>query len=318
MTFTAQTFRVLIASPSDLVEERQVATDVINDWNAQHAVAESVVLLPIKWETHAKPETGKRPQKVLNSQLVATSDILVGMFWTRIGTPTGAAESGTVEEIDQFVAAGKPAQLYFSRRLIDPTKIDHKQHKKLRAFKEDTYEHALTGEFATIEELRHRLMKNLTAEVRKLKAAPPRPEKPFKSYGIAVTSPKPGAQVPAPVDLSGTIKKPLPVGSELWLFTTGRSGDDNAFWAQDAVRRSGKTWTIRYTPRDFKPGDRRSLQLFVVGPDGQALISYFKRVNRHFAAPSGKPWVGISKLTADMIAVSDPFDLTLSNSDRTP
>lgn len=56
------------------------------------------------------------------------------MFWTKIGTSTGAAESGTVEEIDQFVAEGKPALLYFSSRPIDPNKIDLKQHKKLRAF----------------------------------------------------------------------------------------------------------------------------------------------------------------------------------------
>jgi hypothetical protein len=41
-------------------------------------------------------------------ELVQTSDILVGMFWTKMGTNTGVAESGTVEEIDQFVAAAKP------------------------------------------------------------------------------------------------------------------------------------------------------------------------------------------------------------------
>jgi hypothetical protein len=36
------------------------------------------------------------------------------MFWTKLGTATGVAASGTVEEIDRFVAAGKPAMLYFS------------------------------------------------------------------------------------------------------------------------------------------------------------------------------------------------------------
>ena len=34
------------------------------------------------------------------------------------------ADSGTVEEIDQFVRTNRPAMLYFSRRPIDPTKID--------------------------------------------------------------------------------------------------------------------------------------------------------------------------------------------------
>jgi hypothetical protein len=48
MSFTATTYRVLIASPSDLTEEREAATMSINDWNAQHAAAEGVVLLPVK------------------------------------------------------------------------------------------------------------------------------------------------------------------------------------------------------------------------------------------------------------------------------
>ena len=47
MSFKAEVYRVLIASPSDLDEERQIATQAINDWNSQHALAESVVLLPV-------------------------------------------------------------------------------------------------------------------------------------------------------------------------------------------------------------------------------------------------------------------------------
>ncbi len=97
---------------------------------------------------HALPETGRRPQEAINRQLVQECDILVGMFWTKLGTATGVAESGTVEEIDQFVAAGKQAMLYFSSRPIDPNKIDLKQHRKLRAFKAATYGKALTGAFA--------------------------------------------------------------------------------------------------------------------------------------------------------------------------
>jgi hypothetical protein len=59
MSFTAATYRVLIASPSDLTEEREAATMAINDWN-EHAAAEGIVLLPVKWETHARPEYGNQ------------------------------------------------------------------------------------------------------------------------------------------------------------------------------------------------------------------------------------------------------------------
>ena len=173
MSFKSQTYRVLISSPSDLAEERQAATEAVNDWNAQHAVAESVVLLPVKWETHATPQSGVRPQEAINQQLVRECDILVGMFWTKIGTHTGVAESGTVEEIDEFVAAGKPALLYFSSRPIDPNKIDLKLHKKLKTFKNATYKKALTGGFSRVDELRQTLARDLMGQVRELKARSP-------------------------------------------------------------------------------------------------------------------------------------------------
>jgi hypothetical protein len=145
------TYRVLVASPSDLAEERQAATEVVYEWNAQHAAAESVVLLPV----------------------VRGSDILIGMFWTKLGTNTGVAESGTLEEIDQFVATKKPALLYFSSRPIDPNKIDIKQHRKLRAFKAVTHKRALVGGFSTMFELRQTLLRDLVRCVRELKASAP-------------------------------------------------------------------------------------------------------------------------------------------------
>ncbi len=165
MSFTATTYRVLIASPSDLTEEREAATMAINDWNAQHAAAEGIVLLPVKWETHARPESGVRPQGAINAQIVQTCDILIGMFWTKLGTGAGVAESGTVEEINQFVEQQKPALLYFSDRPTAPSGIDLKQLKKLKDFKDATYSQALVGSFHSVDELRTNLLRDLTGHV---------------------------------------------------------------------------------------------------------------------------------------------------------
>jgi nucleoside 2-deoxyribosyltransferase len=176
MSFKAETYQVLIASPSDLGEERDVATAAIGDWNAVHALAEGVVLLPVRWETHALPSTGGRPQGFINEQLVQDADILLAMFWTKLGTNTGVAESGTVEEIDQFVAAGKPASLYFSDRPIAPSKIDQAQMAALKNFKTDTYRDALVGKFTSPEELRTLLNTHLVRHVRRLKKNKQQPE----------------------------------------------------------------------------------------------------------------------------------------------
>ena len=95
------------------------------------------------------------------------------MFWTKLGTSTGVAESGTVEEINQFVEQQKPALLYFSNRPIDPGKIDLKQHRKLKAFKDETYRQALVGSFCSVDELHTILLRDLSSQLRALTATRP-------------------------------------------------------------------------------------------------------------------------------------------------
>ena len=154
MSTKSKVFRVMIGSPSDLAEERQAATDAVNEWNAQHAEAEGAVLLPVKWETHALPTSGVRPQLAINDQIGDHCDFLIGMFWTKLGTPTGVAASGTVEEIDRFVAAGKPAMLYFSRKRAPKGKTDAVQMAKLKKFKRATYKNSLMGSFDDASDLK--------------------------------------------------------------------------------------------------------------------------------------------------------------------
>ncbi|HEV2292262.1 MAG TPA: hypothetical protein VGR35_00305 [Tepidisphaeraceae bacterium] len=170
MGFPCHAFSVVIASPSDLADERVAAREAIHDWNDLHAEAEAVALLPLMCETHGTPQSGDRPQAILNKQIVDKADLLIGMFWTKIGTNTGVAESGTVEELNRIVAAGKTAMLYFSKRPIDPNKIDLKQMKKLKAFKDETYQKALVGGFTSPDELRQTLLRDLTRQVREMKA----------------------------------------------------------------------------------------------------------------------------------------------------
>src|SRR3954454_3958446 len=96
MAYDSRGFRILIASPSDVQDEREIAVRLIQEWNDLNSFARKVVLLPLRWETHAAPEYGTRPQEVINRIIVDECDLLVGIFWTRIGSPTGVADSGTL------------------------------------------------------------------------------------------------------------------------------------------------------------------------------------------------------------------------------
>ena len=169
MTFKADVLRILIASPSDLAEERTAAIRAINDWNALHSSAEQIVLLPVAWETHSRPAFGDRPQAILNQQLVDDCDILIGMFWARLGSDTGKAPSGTVEEIDRMAAASRPVMIYFSDRPVAPSAINLDQMGKLAAFKAETMVHALVGSFTSLDELNSILARDLTRQVRDLR-----------------------------------------------------------------------------------------------------------------------------------------------------
>lgn len=171
MSFNAEVYQVLVASPSDVKEERKAISEAIHSWNEDNSRNLGAVLLPIKWETHAIPGMEGRPQEMIKKQLVDPSDILVGVFWTRIGTDTGVSESGTIEEIEDFKKANKPVLLYFSRKDI-PRDADLDQCKKVDKFKERIINEktGLFDSFITTSELKDKLNKHLTAIIRNSKS----------------------------------------------------------------------------------------------------------------------------------------------------
>ncbi len=144
----------MIASPSDVADEREIVTNALYQWNNANAVTRELVLQPVKWETHSSPQMGAPAQSLLNEHLLLDADIVVGIFGTRIGTSTTDFISGSVEEIKRHVAVGKLAMLYFSHVPVDPHAIDSKQWAALQAFKEECRTGGLYAEYASYEQLR--------------------------------------------------------------------------------------------------------------------------------------------------------------------
>jgi hypothetical protein len=166
MTFAATVVRILIASPGDTGEARILLRDVIQDWNSLHAEDTNVMLLPVMWERDATPEMGDRPQGIINRQLVDASDVLIGTFWTRLGTPTSEAESGTVEEIERFIRDGKPVLIYFSQEPVVPSSIDAKEYERLDAFREGLKARGLFDGYSSQQELWRKASAALTRTIR--------------------------------------------------------------------------------------------------------------------------------------------------------
>ena len=145
--FAANTYKIMIGCPGDIKEEIGIAMRVINHWTTLHAEEHSTVLLPIHWATSSYPEHGAHPQTLLNGQLASKSDMLIGIFGAKVGTPTDKAQSGTIEEIEEHVKSGKPVMLFFRRQ--NDTSIPASEIEKLQSFKSNVKDQCLYREYDT-------------------------------------------------------------------------------------------------------------------------------------------------------------------------
>lgn len=165
MSYPATVFNVMIASPGDVASERAIVRDVVYEWNSVHSIARKLALLPIGWESHSSPEMGASAQQIINGQVLSKCDLLVGVFWTRIGTPTERHLSGTVEEIETHIAAGKPAMLYFSSQPVALEMVDLEQVQKLKEFKESCRSRGLFQPYDSHADFREKFYRHLQLKV---------------------------------------------------------------------------------------------------------------------------------------------------------
>ena len=161
MTYSATIVSVMIASPGDVAEERRIVRDVLHDWNDVNSANSRVVLAPVGWETHSSPELGTRPQELINERVLRDCDLLIGVFWTRLGTPTGESESGTVEEIRTHLSSGKPAMIYFSSRPVAPESLDPTEYARVHAFKKECKSLGLIEEYDDAVDFRGKLSRHI-------------------------------------------------------------------------------------------------------------------------------------------------------------
>jgi hypothetical protein len=144
---------VLIASPGDASAGRDAVERALHAWNDHRSDATNIILRPRRWETGSIPILGRGDtQSVINSQLVDESDIVVAVFYHRLGSPTARAVSGTAEEIKRSVAAGKFVHLYFAKKKL-PYDLDLEQFKALREFRKEMQGIGLVATFKSESEL---------------------------------------------------------------------------------------------------------------------------------------------------------------------
>ncbi|WP_240623949.1 DUF4062 domain-containing protein [Ahniella affigens] len=124
---------------------------------------------------------GDRPQALINKQILHDCDLLVGVFWTRIGTATGEYASGTVEEIEEHIKVGKPAMLYFSSAPVLPDSVDYDQYRRLKEFRLSCQSRGLYEPYSDIQDFRTRLYRQLQLKINR--------DEYFQANGLAESLP---------------------------------------------------------------------------------------------------------------------------------
>jgi hypothetical protein len=139
MVRTEKVVVAFIASPSDVDEERCKLEDVVTELNRTCSRHMRVRVDLVKWESHTFPDVGVSAQDVINRQIGDDYDIFIGVMWTRFGTPTRSAGSGTEEEFNrawQRHSEGSPVAImfYFKDAEVPPSEINLEQLTRIRNF----------------------------------------------------------------------------------------------------------------------------------------------------------------------------------------
>jgi hypothetical protein len=92
--------RVVVASPGDVLKERDILEGVAKELNGGIAKDRHLYIEISRWENEAYPGFHvEGPQGLIDQELqIVDCDILIGIFWKRFGTPTANAKSGTEHE----------------------------------------------------------------------------------------------------------------------------------------------------------------------------------------------------------------------------
>ncbi|MCI0561145.1 MAG: hypothetical protein MN733_21885, partial [Nitrososphaera sp.] len=153
--------RVLIASPGDTEDLVRTAYQAIHTWNDARYLPQEM-LEPVHWKTSVHLAfNAAGPQREIDAQLVNTTDILVGIFRDRLGTPTAHAESGTADEIKQHVESGRPAMVYFSNEPLDRNHSTE-ELARLNDFKRWCQKQGVVGNYSDVSSFAQQLNHHLT------------------------------------------------------------------------------------------------------------------------------------------------------------
>ncbi|MGA2008927.1 MAG: FxSxx-COOH system tetratricopeptide repeat protein [Solirubrobacteraceae bacterium] len=185
--------RVVVLSPGDVAEERATVAVVVDELNRRVARSHGCLLSLWRWETDARAGLHiAGPQGLIDERMeIGESDIAIGIFWWRFGTPTGDARSGTEHELRRAWEAWREnhrpdVMVYFCEREGFPaSKAEAEQLMQVMAFREELPREQLWWSYTTPVEF-ERLVRGHLEDVIVRRAARTTPPAPVTGRGAPV------------------------------------------------------------------------------------------------------------------------------------
>lgn len=131
--------KIFISCPEDIIDELSSIQLITEEINKTSGKQNSYNLELLNWKTDTYTQVGTDAQEVITHQLESEYDILVGLLWQKIGTPTKRDKSGTIEEINRAISNEEKEQLiYFKTTPPDNLNlINPDQLTKINSFKKE-------------------------------------------------------------------------------------------------------------------------------------------------------------------------------------
>ncbi len=172
---TQKILKVMISCPRDVSEEAETVDNTLAELNRSIGDLLDVRFEVFRWERDSTPGLAQHPQDVINSQFAETFDILVAIFWTRVGAATPRSISGSIEEVSIAIQRirknpnSAKLLVYFKSANPPLDSIDPTQFAQLIQFKESLgSEGVLYKTFPDVDALRGYLGPNLTHAAKEL------------------------------------------------------------------------------------------------------------------------------------------------------
>jgi hypothetical protein len=165
-----------VASPGDVAAEREIVGDVMASLT-EILQRRRVALAPVGWTTRTAPSVGRDTSAQVLEQIHPDQcDIYLAILYSRLGTPTPRAASGTVEEFElayaSFLERDRPRiMFYFSKAPVVPRLEDLPQLEAALRIQAEVSRKGLVAHYRDVAEFARLVFGHLVLAVEQLEAA---------------------------------------------------------------------------------------------------------------------------------------------------